>query len=80
MADPENRPLLAVARLAPEDLGRAFFVDFQAGRITVTHVGTAEFRITGVNPDPADGHTADDRPADPAVGERFEQDHEPAAE
>lgn len=80
MPEPEDRPFLAVARLAPKDLGRAFLVDLQAGRIAVADIGTAKFRIAGIDPDSADGHAADDRPADPAVGERFEQDHEPPSE
>jgi hypothetical protein len=64
VADAVDRPFLAIPRLAPEHLGRAFLVDLQAGWITVAHVGATEFRVFGIDPDTPDRDAADHRPAD----------------
>lgn len=80
MTDAEDRPLLAVARLAPEHLGRAFLVDLQARRIAVTDIGTTEFGIFRIDPDATDRDAADHRPTDAPRTQGFVQDHEPSAE
>jgi hypothetical protein len=79
VTDAEDGPLLTLAGLAPEHLGRALFVDLQARGVTVADIGTAEFRVFWINPHSPDRDAADHGPADAPRTEWFEQDHEPSA-
>jgi hypothetical protein len=61
-------------------LGGPFLVDLQARRVAVADIGATEFGVFGIDPDATDRDAADDRSADAARTERFEEDHEPASE